>query len=381
MRVWVIGRGFPTKANNMLGSFEFEQAQILAKHGYEVYYPVLDLRSIRHKRKYGVIKRDLDGVTVVTLSIPIGRILPVKFRTWLILRLKEKMYSNVVREFGRPDIIHVHYPACFMFRPFRQIKSLGAKIVCTEHWTKVLNKTLDKINIEYLKDYVENCDEVMCVGEGMVSSIKDLTESDREIKVVPNIVSNEFGFKERSESDGTFRFVGVGRLVPCKRFDLLIRAFTDEFKGDNRFHLDIIGGGEEYLPLKKLIHDRGCENQISLLGVMERNKIAEYYHECDALVMSSNLETFGVPIIEAMASGLPVITTDAMGFPSLFHKEHGYIIPKDDEKALANAMRTLFNNYSEFDGEKISAYARKHFGEDTVFNMLNDVYTDKMDIS
>ena len=375
MRIWVVGRAIPTKENNMKGSFELEQAQMLSRHGYEVYYPVLDLRPVRKKRKYGFIETELDGVTAVTLSVPISLVLPGRVRKGLALFLKEKLFRDMAIKYGMPKVIHVHYPAAFSYKPFQQMKKLGSKIVCTEHWTKVLNKTLNEVSVENLKEYIENCDEVMCVGEGMISSIQELTGSDREIKIIPNIVSEDFKLKEFPESDGTFRFAGVGRLVPCKRFDLLIRAFIDEFKGDNRFHLDIIGNGEEYLPLKHLIHEHGCENQISLLGVMDRKEVAEYYHKCNALVMSSNLETFGVPIIEAMASGLPVITTDAMGFPSLFHKEHGYIIPKDDQVCMAKAMRTLYENYSQFDGKKISEYARKYFGEDAIFELLSKVYT------
>lgn len=373
MRVWVIGRAIPTKKNNMAGSFELEQAQMLARHGCEVYYLVLDIYSIR-RRKLGLVKREIDGVNVITLSFPIGRLLPARSRNQFSAILRRIEFAITAKNYGMPDVVHVHYPALYSYSAFRKMKEHGAKIICTEHWTKVQDKTLPAQNVKNLTDFADNCDAMLCVGERLAKSVKELTNTTKPIEVIPNIVSENFTYQEKVGADGIFRFVGVGRLVACKRFDMMIRAFADAFNGDSSVRLDIIGGGEEYDSLKRIIHECGCDDQITLLGTMDRNEVAAYYHQCDALVMSSNLETFGVPIIEAMASGLPVITTDAMGFPSLFHEEHGYIIPMDQEEALMRSMRKLYENYSQFDKKAISQYAKKTYGEDMISSHLLQIY-------
>lgn len=382
MRIWVIGRGFPTKSNNMLGSFEFEQAQMLARHGHEVYYPVIDLRSIRRWRKFGIVKTLEKNINVITLNIPVGPILSSKFRYTLRNQLMKFLFRQVASEFGTPNVIHVHYPCIYPYSMFKQIHDMGAKLVCTEHWTKVQNKTLSDNTVSKeqalsnLLDCVENYDNILCVGEPLRNSIQELTQTRREIIVVPNIVSPLFSYSEKESFNkkDMFRFVGVGRLVDVKRFDLLIRAFVNAFKDCKYVKLDIIGGGPEYNHLKNLIDTCNCKQQVSMLGTMSREEVAKYFHKCHALVMSSNLETFGVPIIEAMASGLPVVTTDAMGFRSLFHKEHGYIVPANDEIALGMGMRQIYENYGFYDHKAISDYAKKVFGEDAVYEKLYSLY-------
>ena len=324
----------------------------------------------------GLFDSVINNVRALELRIPINRLLPGTIGTKVQLKIRKYFYNKIMERYGIPDVVHVHYPALYPFDAFKEVQDRGAKLVCTEHWTKVQNKTLGKVSIQNLKDCVQHFDNVICVGEPLVQSIRQITGTKRQIDVVPNIVPDIFKYEKTNVADKEhyFRFIGVGRLVKVKCFDLLIQAFAEAFKNNKNVKLDIVGGGEEYNRLKKLILETHCEDQVSLLGVMDRKIIPEYYKKCNALVMSSNLETFGVPIIEAMASGLPVVTTDAMGFQSLFHKEHGYIVPANDKKALAVAMRKLYDNYNKFDKEAIASYAKKYFSEDAIYMELRTIY-------
>lgn len=376
MRIWVIGRALPAKENKMAGSFEWEQAQMLAKHGHEVYYPALKLGASK-KNMVTLSERSENGVIIPQLRLPVGlRFLSFSMSRKIRWITRKRLYQKMLRKYGVPDIVHIHYAASQPYMMFRQLQEKGAKLVGTEHWTKVQNHTLDPIYLAMLKENMERYDAMLCVGEPLKKAIRELTGTAKEITVVPNIVPEAFRYdpKKTEKTDGLFRFVAAGRLVECKRFDLLIQAFSDAFGGDPAVRLDIIGGGEEQEKLQDLIRELGRGGQISLLGVMDREGIAEYYRKCDALVVSSNLETFGVPIIEGMAEGMPVITTDAMGFPSLFHKEQGIMIPADDRAALADAMKRLYDRYDSYDRKKISDYAYETFGEDTVYGSLNQIY-------
>ena len=376
MKIWVIGRGVPTKKNKMKGSFELEQAQMLARHGHEVIYLAIEM-SVRRWMDVGSTEKFINGVRSIELCAPINRLLPEIINSKIKIKIRKYFYNKILRQYGRPDVIHVHYPSLHPFGPFKAFQDNDTKLVCTEHWSKVQNKTLKRENQIYLQDCVKYYDHLICVGEPLVKSIRELTGTKRPISVLPNIVSKEFSFSEDHcvTKGRKFRFIGVGRLVKLKRFDLMIKAFIDAFKGNDKVKLDIIGGGDEYTQLKKLIQLNQAEDQVSLLGIMNRKEVAAYYKKCNALLVSSNLETFGIPIIEAMATGLPVVTTDAMGFPSLFHKEHGYIVPADDEKAFAKAMRSLYDNYEGFNSKKISEYARAMFGEEVIYKKLLSIYS------
>ena len=376
MRIWVIGRKYPTPENNMIGSFELEQAQMLAKRGIEVIYPVLDIRSIKKWRKFGFLTSDAQGVTVEKLSVPVGGLLSKLTRGKIKQLLTKKLYSHLVNKYGTPDIIHIHYPSIFNPAPFAALQAQGVRLVVTEHYTKVQKKELSEKLLNNLTWFAKHADAFLCVGEPLKKSIEELTGTDRPIRVVPNVVSSLFTYRpEQRTENQDFRFVAAGRLVACKCFDLLINAFMDAFGGQEHMLLDIIGNGEEYDHLKKIIEERGAQKQVTLLGVMNREKVAAYFQKCDALVLSSNLETFGVPVIEAMASGLPVVTSDAIGFMSYINKNNGIAFPADDRVSLMEAMKTLYQDYQRYDLRSISEEAQNNFGEDSVFNMLYSIYT------
>ena len=132
MRIWVIGRGYPSTVNHMLGSFELEQAQMFAKYGNEVYYPVVDLRSVRHRRKWGLSLAQQQGVTIATFSFPVGRIVPMKWQILLKRHFREVLLRKLGRRTGKPDIIHVHYPSIYPYKLFSGFQKEGAKIIGTE---------------------------------------------------------------------------------------------------------------------------------------------------------------------------------------------------------------------------------------------------------
>lgn len=376
MKVWVIGRNLPTKKNNMMGSFEYEQAQMLAKNGFEVYYPVVDIRSLRRWRKFGLVRTDDGNMHTFVLNIPIGKLLPSGMRVKVAYGLKEGLYNYIAQKYGIPEIIHVHYPALWSYDLFEKFQSRGVKIVATEHWTRVQNGTLPLTNLRNLRDFTNRCDTLICVGRPLQKSIRVLTGTDREIQVIPNIVSPIFFCNGNNwERKNLFRFVAVGRLVECKRFDLLIDAFADAFKDNPAVVLDIIGEGKERESLERKIADNNCACQIHLLGLMNREEIAQYYKKCNALILSSNLETFGVPVIEAFACGMPVVTTNAIGFPEYINETNGIVIHANDKVQLAAAMEYLFVHYEEYERIRIVEEAKENFSEEAICKQLVNIYT------
>ncbi len=374
MRVWVLGRGFPEKGNNMLGSFEFEQAQMLQRHGAEVWYPVVNICAPRETNRLFFSRRQCGGVTVVTLELPLA-VSKLRRKKESLRRYGLRiLFRYMLFRCGRPDVLHVHYPSIYPYGLFSGLQHSGVKLVGTEHWTRVQEKKLYPFPLACLKQSVQHYDALLAVGEPLRNAILELTGSDREIQVVPNVVSDEFRYAPEEKRDGMFRFLGIGRLAACKRFDLMIRAFWDSFADDRNVCLSIVGDGEERKNLEALIRELGCGDRVTLHGVMDRKEVPAFYRQCSALAVSSNLETFGVPIIEAMASGLPVVTTDAMGFPSLFSEAHGLIVPADDRAAFAKALKSLYEGYGAYDRAAIARYSEAHFSEGVIASRLLDVY-------
>ena len=141
------------------------------------------------------------------------------------------------------------------------------------------------------------------------------------------------------------KIIAAGRLSPQKNYELLIRAFNRICNCFPEYRVEIYGEGPEKDSLEKLIQELGLQSKIILMGtklnVIKEEAAASLY------VMSSDYEGFPNALAEAMASGLPVISTD---FPSgVAHEiiedgKNGYVVPLGDEEKLAEAMKKILSN-------------------------------------
>lgn len=373
MKVWVIGRGYPRRDNNMLGSFELEQAKMLAKAGMDVTYLSLDIRSIRRLRRFGTYCKTEDGVKLAFYSLPIGPILSREKRLKLYVRLMRKLVEKTGKRYGLPDIIHVHYPSTLSYEAVEDCQNKGCRIVATEHWTKVQNKTCDDYARKNVYDFFSKADAMCCVGAALAESIRELTGIDKNIYIVPNVVSE--AFRPTTEKHEGFRFVCAGRLVPVKQFDRIVEAFLDVFQGNENVSLTLAGNGEDYAKIKAIISDRKAEKLVSLLGSVSREKMSELVASSDAMVVFSNLETFCVPVIEAWACGIPVIATETTVFADNPDTRLGIMVDCNNIETLKPALKYLYEHRDEYDPEWIRQYALSHFSEEAVSRCLAEIYT------
>jgi glycosyltransferase involved in cell wall biosynthesis len=105
---------------------------------------------------------------------------------------------------------------------------------------------------------------------------------------------------------GTFTLLYVGRLVPHKRVDFLIRALA-MIKNDHPFRLVVVGSGQDRAKLKKLALSLEVSNYVDFLGEVSDEKLPIIYNASDAFVTASLHEGVCIPILESLASGVPVI--------------------------------------------------------------------------
>lgn len=372
MKIWVIGRNYPLPQNNMQGSFELEQAKMLAKHGHTVCYLACCLHPTRRIVARGIHSWIDENVTVFTLSAFFSpRVYPFYFTSFRNYFWK-KLMNRVEKEIGIPDVIHVHYPAMLMIsETLWKYKEFGVKLVATEHWTKVVERQLDKIELLELRKYRDVIDSFICVGSPLASTIEELV--DVETVVVPNVVNSVF--KPSNVEHSGYRFVAVGRLVPVKQFDFIIKAFAECFCKKENVFLQIIGGGTEKERLQRTIDYFGIADKVKLVGSLDRQKTAECVANCDALVCYSRCETFGVPIIEAWACGLTTIATSSTPVVIDYSDEKlGVIVSGESYEELKDALLYVYNHRNDYDKSYISKYAYERFSEDSVYGMLLQIY-------
>ncbi|MYA93023.1 MAG: glycosyltransferase family 4 protein [Chloroflexi bacterium] len=163
------------------------------------------------------------------------------------------------------------------------------------------------------------------------------------LTVIPQFGTSPQLFRpSKSNPPRPFTIGYIGRLVPEKGAQLLLRAAA-QLTGEWR--LRIIGGGPQRAALERLAQELGIGERLTFLGQLPSPQLPAEYHQLDALCLPSLTrknwkEQFGRVLVEAMASGVPVIGSDSGAIPGVIGGA-GLLVPEGDHQALADALRKL----------------------------------------
>ena len=218
--------------------------------------------------------------------------------------------------------------------------------------------------------FFPKADVVVCQSKRVVEFFK---KKDREkCVVIPNPICAD-AIPQIHIGERKKNIVAVGRLEHQKNFSMLIRAFSRLPKEFDDYKLEIYGGGSEEKMLNNLISDLGVADRASLMGI-KKNVMFEIA-DASLFVMSSDFEGFPNALVEAMATGLPVISTDfSTGVAKdIIHDENGIIIPVGDEDALLEAMIDILSDVEKM--RRMSVENRKYldiFSEKIVIDIWKE---------
>lgn len=176
------------------------------------------------------------------------------------------------------------------------------------------------------------------------------------IEVIPNGVDLErFSPGEEQRNDFArepLRLLTVGRLSVTKRIELLLETVEVLRAKGSRIHLTIVGGGALEGRLRTLVEKRRLGSAVQIVGRMDASDVPGVYRRHDIFVSASLQEGMSNAMLEAMASGLPIITTRCEGVEELI-RGNGVIVERPEAESLAAAILELAN-----DGEKRRAMGR-----------------------
>jgi glycosyltransferase involved in cell wall biosynthesis len=168
-------------------------------------------------------------------------------------------------------------------------------------------------------------------------------EFNLQAKVVPNVVDlTQFSFRLRKPLRP--HLVCTRGFHAYYSVDVVVRAFAEVLKSFPETRLDLVGGGPQESDIKNLVRSLKLPN-VNFCGVAAHREIGRFYDQADIFINASCLDNMPVSVIEAFASGTPVISTAPESMPYLVdHERTGLLSPVGDEHALAaNVIRLLRN--------------------------------------
>ena len=378
MRILFVTRGFPSDDDPMLGNYEAIQASAIAALGHHVSVVCFRWKSIFHLfdrrhlpyRKSGEI--DVYELVGVIPQIPFLKIGSYKLNRWIMQQTAKRFAKYYKKNNTIPDVIHIHSQYVAKYAVVLK-KEFNVPVVLTEHFSGL---NLGSINRNLLSErqIYQNSDAIIAVSHVLQAAIKEYYGI--ESRVINNMVDDIF-FNVRREGrvDDCFTFVSVGRLVPIKCFDCLIKAVS-LMKQKIKFRLLLVGDGPEYGNLDKLIIDLQLQEKIQLVGLKTPDEVSSLLCNSDCFVLSSHRETFGIVLIEAMAKGLPVISTKCGGPEEFVNESNGLLVEPNNSEELAMAMDYMVLHANEYDGEKIRQFCLDNFSRETIAKKIENVYLD-----
>lgn len=385
IHILIIPSWYPQKAGDIGGSFFREQALVLSKKGHKVgviapsMYSLKDWKSIAFKPHSVQFENDKGVLTYRQQRVNYTPRLKDITRARRV-RIGTRLVDKYVIDNGVPDIVHVHSLINAGFIAYKVKKKYGIPYIVTEHSTAFARGLVDKKTIKRLMPVIESSTRNIAVSNEFKNLLEN-TFKNNKWEYIPNIVNDVFlEFKLQVDSkDESFTFINICLLDGKKRVDILIQSFAKAFKGNPNIKLKLGGDGPIKSSLEELAKCEGISEQVTFLGALERGQVKEEIAKSDAFVLSSEYETFGVVIIEALALGKPVVATRCGGPESIIVPEVGYIVDKNSVECLAQGMIELYENRDKYSAKDIREYCRTNFSEEAVINKLTDIYQNILD--
>src|SRR5262249_8026626 len=155
------------------------------------------------------------------------------------------------------------------------------------------------------------------------------------------------------------RMLFVGNLEPSqhKGFPTLLQALTQLRERTSEWRLDVVGDGPERRSYERSAAELGLENQLTFHGSQPKPVIAQLMREADLFVRPSRFDNLPCVVVEALASGLPVVSTTVGGIPEMVDDQAGRLVPPDDPSALADALEYMLDALDRFDRQAIGEAA------------------------
>ncbi len=378
MKVLFVTSWYPTKENPGFGVFIKEHAKAI--HSAQVEIVVL---AVLVERSTSILQveahdfKDESGIQTVQINIS-SRYRDLIYHFIPLLRfISYKYYKKLISTTFTPDIVHsnVVFPAGMMGDFIA--KKIHKPLIITEHWSKVAG-ILQKPYLSGLtKKSYKRAARILPVSEFLKNNLNELLpffKSDK-FRVVANVINTEpFTYKTKKNNSDELKFCAVAtwatKKIPDKIPELFIEALAQiQQKTDKKVTLTMIGGGNRWVELKQL-----CEKQsytTVLTGYLSKEKIAKILQESDFFVHASNIETFGVVIVEALMTGTPVICSNVGALPELINEFNGVLC----ENTIENWVEGIEKATSlSFKNEEIAEKVKNEFSTLIIGEKIKAIY-------
>jgi glycosyltransferase involved in cell wall biosynthesis len=377
MHILFLSHSFPSAYNPMAGIFFKDQAEAMAvrtsKVGVLAVVPI-SLRVVFKKSSsfLGLKKSNNNSVSTWVYTYPN---IP-KIPTYSVYRARKtgmRLFNEYVKENGKPDVIHVQrYEAGMLAIDI--LTKYGIPYVVSEHSSRFTENTISPSMERIAKQVFQNAQFLSAVSPAFTAHLS--TRFALSFHTIPNSVDTSlFCPASQASEKNSFVFFNAANLNANKNHALLLTSFAAFLETyPNQAILRIAGAGHKYASLLELVMRLGIEKNVFFLGQLDRDQIIQEIQQANVFLLSSQVETFGVVVIEALSVGCPVIATRCGGPESIITSEVGVLTNKNADE-FSSAMKEVYENYSRFDSKSIRKFAVDRYSKQVIMEKWMAIYT------
>ncbi|NVK63999.1 MAG: N-acetyl-alpha-D-glucosaminyl L-malate synthase BshA [Flavobacteriales bacterium] len=349
-----------------------ELGKSLAKNGHSVHFI-----TYSHPVRLGSFRENVTYHEVSVSDYPLFEYQP--YETVLASKM-----VDVVKHEGL-DILHVHYAiphasAAFMAKMILRSQGVDIPFVTTLHGTDITLVGRDPSFEPVITFCLNESDAVTAVSKSLKEDTYKHFSTTRPIEVIPNFISVPADYRsidrsmrKRYAEDDEFVLCHVSNFRKVKRVEDVLDVFkqVNEVKPSR---LLLVGDGPERYKLEEMCRELQLCDRVKFLGkVRDTQHVLEI---SDVFVLPSETESFGLAALEAMAVGVPVISSNTGGIPEVnVHGVTGYLSDVGDVDDMAENTLKIFKDAETLDKFRQNAQTRaREFDLDTVVKKYEKVY-------
>jgi len=257
-----------------------------------------------------------------------------------------------------PDVVNQHFFTATAFH-FALLKPVfGYRLVLSCHGSDV--EHIRAMHRRAAPFILSQTDAVTCVSQSLVDTLEKQVPELPATHVIPNGIDYDFWHTDEDPSGvrQEKHLVSVGSLKCVKGHDVLIRAFSDVLGEHPDATLRLVGEGPKRSEYEKMVVQLGLADHIDFAGWLPSEEVRTSLEEAAVFVFPSRHEGFGIALLEAMATGCPVVASEVGGIPEVAREADAVLVPPEDSKALAEAINAVLRDNSWRETARASAVER-----------------------
>ena len=280
----------------------------------------------------------------------------------------------------KPDLIHVHVLTRLGVIAWIQKLLHKTPYIITEHWSRYLpgNDFSGFLRKTACKLVVRNAKTVTTVTENLATAMKNHGLKNDNYVVLPNVVNLDMFHINKKNTDAT-SYVPTIIHISCfedksKNISGLLESLKIIDDKGIDFQSKLIGEGMDLDLMKEKAKELQLINKVSFTGLLQGQALANELSSGDFLVLSSNYENMPVVILEALASGLPVVSTNVGGIKEMIDDTKGILVEPRNKEALAEAMIKMIETHNNYDANYLRNSVIEKYGYESVGMFLSRLY-------